>query len=412
MVIENIIRQLSFYLSIVFLIFIINPKYVSCQEITESPIPSADANIWNLSVLNNSPKMKWLNNHKGIPYMNYKLYALFYEGLPYKGNSTGVFAFYATPGLISGNPESDKNLPGVILVHGGTGHADPIWVIDWAKRGYAALAMDLSGCGPDRRTLPNSIPTDDYTDYDLNYHMVANTILAHSLLLSFKEIDREKTAVVGISIGGQVTYIVACVDKRFKAAVPIYGCGYLYDNSLLSERLSQMEKKKRDKWIKHFDPSSYIESIKIPILFVAGTRDEYYPMDSYVRTLQRYKGVSNYCINPEIEHSQTYGTRIMEPYLFVEQYCKGGIPLPSIEKPIVIDGQVRANFKSKTKPVRATLYYTRDLCSFENRVWNSIDATIRGSTIMCPNPPGDSSAWIVTLEDDRNATVSSELILE
>jgi pimeloyl-ACP methyl ester carboxylesterase len=374
---------------------------------------SSNTSLWDLNFLNKPPKMIWLNNHNGIQFGNVKIYGLFYQGQTYKGKATGVFAYYATPGSISGNPTLDKNLPGVILIHEGLGHAESSWVINWARLGYAALAMDLSGCGPDQKPLPNSTPIhaiDDYTDYDLNYHMVGNTILAHSLLLSFKEVNIDRTAVIGIGVGGQITCIVASIDKRFKAAVPIYGCGYLHENSRFSDKLSHMEKNQRDQWIKQFDPSSYLGSVTIPMLFITGTKDQFYPMDSYVKTLQLCKGMLNLCIHPEIEHSMSYGIMLKEPYLFINQYGNGGAPLHSIEKPQIVEGQVRAKFQCKTKPIRATLHYTTDTCAFKDRIWNSIDATIVGSTISSPKPPENASAWLLTLEDERNATISSEVI--
>ena len=36
-----------------------------------------------------------------------------------------------------------------LLVHGGEGTAFREWAELWAKRGYAAIAMDLAGCGRD-----------------------------------------------------------------------------------------------------------------------------------------------------------------------------------------------------------------------------------------------------------------------
>ena len=70
--------------------------------------------------------------------------ALYYEGEPeIKADPTRVFAYYATP------VKRDRQMaPVMVLVHGGGGAAFP--AVGWAraKRGYAAIAMDLGGCGP------------------------------------------------------------------------------------------------------------------------------------------------------------------------------------------------------------------------------------------------------------------------
>ena len=66
-------------------------------------------------------------------------------------------------------------------------------------------------------------------------HAVADVILAHSLIRSLPEVDPERTGVTGISWGGYLTCIVAGVDRRFKLAVPVYGCGFYRDTAFEGE---------------------------------------------------------------------------------------------------------------------------------------------------------------------------------
>jgi cephalosporin-C deacetylase-like acetyl esterase len=374
------------------------PATCSSAEASES---------WDLKLLAKPPKVKWIEN-KG------PVYALEYEALPYKGKITKVFAYYATPGSISNNPSLDKNLPGVILIHGGMSHAEKNWVTFWAKFGYAALAMDLQGCGPDLKPLPNAVPASDYLNFDYNYHMVANVILAHSLLLGFKEVDARRTAVTGISVGGQLALIAAALDKRFKVAVPIYGCGYLHENSLFSEKLSRMDKAQRNAWVQAFDPSSYVGSITIPVLFITGAEDQFYPLDSYVKTYQSAKTSRNLCIVPGLPHNMTVGTSIKEPALYIDQFCRNGIPLPVIARPEIIGGQVKATCTCKTKPAAAYLYCIIQRIGDHIRTANGIliKASITGSAIIGPKPPETATAWLLILVDERNATVSSEVIFK
>jgi dienelactone hydrolase len=366
---------------------------------------SASSSAWDLEQLSKPPQMKWLIQ-KG------PIYSLEYQGLPYKEKNTTVFAYYATPGTISGKPELDKDLPGIILVHGGNAHADPYWVARWAKFGNAALSMDLQGCGPDLKPLPNAVPAQDYLDFDLNYHMVANCVLAHSLLISFKEINADHTAITGYSIGGQIVFIVASIDKRFKAAASVYGCGFLYENSLFSEKLSRMDNIFRDKWVRIFDPSMHIDSIIIPILFASGVNDPYYPLDSYIKTYGLAECSHNFCIIPGLPHCDEAAKNLITPFLFIDQFCKNGVPLPSIEFPEIVNGKVHAKYQCETKPVKAFLCYTTDTGVFKDRNWKVMDASIEGSTITGTQLPKNATAWLVALTDERNATVSSEVILK
>ncbi|MCM8530330.1 MAG: hypothetical protein NE330_04150, partial [Lentisphaeraceae bacterium] len=97
---------------------------------------------WDLELLSTTPEYKWSTGDK--------VRSLYYKNLEYKGKTSRVFAYYATPGTLKGDTSQDKNLPGIVLVHGGGGRAFEAWVKLWASRGYAAIAMDLGGCGPEK----------------------------------------------------------------------------------------------------------------------------------------------------------------------------------------------------------------------------------------------------------------------
>jgi len=79
--------------------------------------------------------------------------SLIFESVSYKGQPKSVFAYYATPAMLQGSSSQEKKLPGIILVHGGGGTAFREWVVMWAKRGYAALALDTRGNGPDKKHI-------------------------------------------------------------------------------------------------------------------------------------------------------------------------------------------------------------------------------------------------------------------
>jgi hypothetical protein len=69
--------------------------------------------------------------------------ALYYEGAPYQGKPTRVFAYLGFPKVSPGT-----QVPGIVLVHGGGGSAFEVWVRQWNARGYAAIVMDTCGCIP------------------------------------------------------------------------------------------------------------------------------------------------------------------------------------------------------------------------------------------------------------------------
>ena len=168
--------------------------------------------------------------------------ALYFESVPWRGKPTRVFAYYGAP--------AGKKLPGMVLIHGGGGTAFAEWVRLWNKRGYAAIAIDTSGNVPEkaaddqpwspskkRHEFGGPEGWGGFTQIDepiqdqWSYHAVAAALLAHSLIRSFPEIDAKRIGVTGISWGGYLTDIVSGVDPRFRFAVPVYGCGFLGEDS-------------------------------------------------------------------------------------------------------------------------------------------------------------------------------------
>lgn len=214
----------------------------------------AGAEVWDREVLFEAPEMRWVEGEG-------KIRSLVYEGEVFEGSGTEVFAYYASPETL-GEGVAGTRVPGIVLVHGGGGTAYSEWVWMWAKRGYAAIAMDLSGMRPlvpvmdekgdfvsDRGKVhstrirlekggplhgrPEKFESIGGTvEDDWPYHAIAAVVRAHSLLRSFEEVDAERTAITGISWGGYTTCIAASVDNRYKAAVPVYGCGFLFEGGI------------------------------------------------------------------------------------------------------------------------------------------------------------------------------------
>jgi cephalosporin-C deacetylase-like acetyl esterase len=402
-------------LSICIIIILLNVILFGCTDNNKKTVSSDKNLLWDLDQLYKPPKMKWFK-HEG------PIYSLVYQGLPYKGKDTEVFAYYATPGTLSGVPDSDKNLPGIVLINGSSGHAEEGWVKLWAGAGYAALSIDLLGCGPNTAPLPTGGPQvsyqslggpdTDYLDFDWNYHAVAKVILAHSLLMDFKEVDPNRTAMEGNSLGGQIACVVASLDNRFKAAVSVYGCGYLYENGLFADKLAKMQEAQRNKWIQSFDPSNYLSSITIPMLFVTGATDWCYPLDIYVKSYRLVKGSRNICMFPFLFHGGS-GYLVKEMPMFIGHYCRNSAPLPTLSHPEIINGQVLVKDKSYTRLSNALLHYTTDKGPYPTRKWYSREiTTIVGSTIYSEKPPVNTSAWFITVTDEHNANVSSEVIFE
>jgi cephalosporin-C deacetylase-like acetyl esterase len=365
---------------------------------------------WDLAGLSKAPEFEWSDGKE--------VRSLYFRGEPYKGKVTRVFAYYATPGTLAGDPAKDRNLPAIVLVHGGGGVAFPEWAKLWAKRGYAAIAMDLGGCGPDKKPMADGGPaqwdnvkfgaigepvTDQWT-----YHAVAAVLRAHSLIRSFPEVDVNRTAVTGISWGGYLTCIVAGLDNRFKAAVPVYGCGFLHENSAWLKDLGKLSAENQAKWVRLWDPSQYVGSAAMPMLFVNGGKDFAYPPDSYAKTYALVQSPKNIRLVPDLPHGHIFD-RPEAIEVFIEQCLNKGVPLARITALAVGEKQVTASVETKTKLIAAELHYTLDALPGypKTRQWASRPATLAQNEITAELPPENASVWFLTVTDERKVLVSS-----
>ena len=132
----------------------------------------------------------------------------------------------------------------------------------------------------------------------------------------------ERTAVTGISWGGYLTCIVAGLDQRFKLAMPVYGCGFLHENSAwVAPQFDPMTPERRAKWISLWDPSRYIGAATMPVVFLNGTNDFAYPLDSYAKTCRLVRGTKHFSIQLQMPHGHIFD--FPEFFLFVDQYLQG-----------------------------------------------------------------------------------------
>ena len=364
-------------------------------------------------MLSVAPKFIWNNADTA------KVREIIYKGLAFgKIAQTDVFAYYATPGTLAGNPKLDHDLPAIVLVHGGGGKAFKEWVELWAKRGYAAIAMDLSGNGRDGKKLANGGPDqggrykyniDSTLDKHWAYHSVANVILAHSLIMSFPQVDAKRTAITGISWGGWLTCIITGVDERFKVAVPVYGCGYIEEpGGFFYDDLKKLSPEIRAKWTAQYGPEHYIGKATMPFLFVDGTKDQFYPPTIFSKTYDLVKTPKNYRLTTDMVHGHPQGWAPVEIGLFVDQYLLKGKPLPVISAISGKNNSVDAKVKTETGLSKASLSYTTDTTlPFKDRNWITVPAKINGNDIIADAPPANTTIWILNATDDRGAIVSS-----
>lgn len=403
------------------------------------PVPSPNSpkpTMWNLKELSLPPQTY---PAEGFEELEKKegLRALFYDGLPYKGKPTRVFAWYGVPR----HAPKDKKLSAMVLVHGGGGTAFADWVKLWNSRGYAAIAMDTCGqvplpANPEKKNSgwkrheasgPSGWGGFDQLDWPVHnqwsYHAVADVILAHSLIRSFPEVDPERIGVTGISWGGYLTCIVAGVDSRFKFAAPVYGCGFLYydSNPHWLARLHKMGPDKSRKWMTQWDPSQYLPFAGMPMLWVTGSNDFAFPLSSLQKSYQLAPGDRRVCVRIRMTHAHGGpGENPSEILTFAESIVGQGVPLLKCEEQGLLPSaqgeerrsQAWVRYSSPLPVTRAVLAYTQDEGVWVKRLWNTEKARLDDvKKRVEADIPAGTKAYYFMLYDNRDQLVTSEHVV-
>jgi len=383
---------------------------VTMTLVTASAAGRVSSTPWDLRELSRPPRVV-----AAPGFSEPGVQALFFEGPPYRGRTTKVFAWMGVPKAGPG-----EKVPGMVLVHGGGGTAFANWVRLWTERGYAAIAMDTCGCVP-RGTYgnwerhPDGGPpgwggfgqidqpqTDQWT-----YHAVASAILAHSLLRSQPRVDSRRIGLTGISWGGYLTCIIAGVDSRFRCAAPVYGCGFTNETAFASA-VTSLGPERASRWMRWWDPSVYLSRARMPILWVTGTNDFAYTFNALQKSYRLPHGPRTLAIRLRMPHGHgPAGEAPKEIWDFADSILMGGSPLTRIT------GQGRkadlawATFRSRRTVSRAELLSTRDLGPWPDRKWEAVPATLDRGRVSAILPDG-VTVYFVNLYDDRGCVVSTE----
>ena len=388
------------------LLFVIGTVLVSAQ------MPEV-ASLWKVDdYFAKPPTVQW-----GEP--NGLVRPIYYEGELFNGKPTRVFAYYA-------KPEGDGPFPAVLLIHGGGGQAFSDWAELWAKRGYVALAPDLAGNGPDGRLEdcgPNQGDEEKFRNFTVDdgdyknmwtWQVIAALLRGHALLAAQEEVDAERIAATGISWGGYLTCILAGVDTELKAAVPVYGCGFLDESSVWkADRFDSMTPEHRQKWVSLFDPSRHLDRATCPMLFVNGTNDFAYPPDSWSKSTQLPKGSVQRSFTINLPHGHIFTIREVDTFID-SVLLKDAKPLPMVTTFQRADDNkmVAATFRSEAPVVKAELIWTIDEGDWPKREWQSTAATVDGDKVAVMLPSEKLKAYSLVLTDERGLRISSQVIFQ
>jgi dienelactone hydrolase len=345
---------------------------------------------------------------------------VWYEGEPLAGKPTWIFAYLGRPKDVP----AGERAPAILLVHGGGGRAFKDWAEHWAARGYVALAMDTAGQGADGKRHGEAGPDQsdqtkfrNFSDSEArevwSYHAVAAVLRGHGLLNSLPEVDTERIGITGISWGGYLTCMVAGIDHALKVAVPVYGCGFLGENSVWRDQsLAAMNAGSRARWLKLFDPSRVVGNVHCPILFLNGMHDFAYPPDSYRKTYMLVpEALRTLSVRVDLPHGHFWN--LPEVDAFVDYVLK---PDPRHEplarmRALSTDGTSSSAQLLEGGPLtKAELHYTTATENWTTATWVTTPATIGNGEASAEVPPERPLALFFTVTDKRGLITSTAYV--
>lgn len=290
---------------------------------------------------------------------------IYYQSRPFKRNPVKIFGYFCYPRHRSGK------LPAILLSHGGGGTASLPRAISWANHGYTVLTIDLPGKGENRASSRSTGPNMDVSillrtqpDPSYNYlvHAVAAARNGITYLSRRREVDPNRIGMIGLSWGGVLTLLTNGQDNRLKAAVNVFGAGYIPEGCTWEDWFSSMPAHDKEIWNNYIDPKNFIATQNAPILFITGTNDHCYYLHTFQKSYEEVPVEKNYYLIPNLRHRFTASAA--DPALaWLDYNLKGGKRFPRISlltpfnkgaDKIIIPARVKADCQIKS----VRLYYT------------------------------------------------------
>jgi dienelactone hydrolase len=360
------------------------------------------------------------------------LETVYFTGELFEGEKTRVFGHLGRPKVSGGK------VPGVLHVHGGGQTAGLDWPRFWAKRGYACLSFDfcgntnLPGLGPEYRreryTLWGRVPADmmkvggglsmkPSPRYNPWYHWALAARRGLTFLETRPEVDGDRLGVFGVSVGGTLTWGIAALDERVKAAAPVYGCGwefYQYPPDLKAPVSDDLKL-----WRSLIAPEAHAANVKCPIFLLSATNDGHGRMDLAFRTLDLVPAaVKGQVFTANYDHHVEPAEAGSLP-LFMDAHLKGaGVPWPATPRVEIGAGDgvpvVRVKPAVPDRVGRVDVYYCLNNDWPTARFWRTVPDVRRGpGGFVGPAPflaPTDVLYAFANVTYESGVRVSSRLV--
>lgn len=349
---------------------------------------------------------------------NVQVQEVYYSSRPYKGKPVRIFGYFAYP------EKYFFNLPAILLVHGGGGHASLSSAVNWAKRGYAVLAIDLPGKGERRMVSRSGGPDMDVpyilrTSPDLSYNYLVNAVAAARNGITFLTqqpmVDRQRIGMVGLSWGGVITLMTNGIDKRLNTAVNVFGAGFIPEGCTWADWFAAKTPLEMAEWDNLVDPKNFLPSQHGSIFFITGTNDHCYYLPTFQKSYQTVAAPKKLLLVPNLKHQFLPDTEnVVLKWLDSKLKYMAAFPEVTLN-PLFVNRQgkviVPVTVASAASISRVTLHYSTGAPSrWTSRRWTAAKPYTENGIYYFGLPPAliqPELLFFVSAADSQGGRVSS-----
>ena len=318
------------------------------------------------------------------------LKSLMVSGKGPNGSKAEFFCYYGRPE----GPVPKGGFPGVVMVHGGGGTAYPNYTKDWIGLGFAVISIDWYNQrpAPGLTNAPSSeisVPRIALEGGRRQDHVanVANMVLAHSLLRSFPEVNRDRTVFVGLSWGSWYGVCVSAVDDRFKGCVEIY-CG---DWNTGRKKFFQLVN------------GRFLPYAKVPMWWAVSTNDQNVTPRTSQDGFDACADVAGAAIVNRLPHSHI-GFDFPSVRRMAKCFTGGAKPLPRLTRGRIEGGVVSAEILDPGAGVASAKlgYTTSTNLPTWKREWKYAPAKVEGRRVSAALPPDTVQCYLSAYEAEKS----------
>lgn len=334
-------------------------------------------------------------------------------------------------------PQAAGVYPGMMIYHGGGGHAEYILseLQKYAALGYVTFGIDEPNIASVQKISPystgpwTSAPSGEAPRFNVTggaqnstlCDAIVGSVEAFNLLSSQVNVDANKMAVTGPSWGGYLTtFVSGLLGNKVKAAYSSYGCGYYEAGSFWSTSIAAMSAADREVWLTYLDAGRRAPGITAPYFIEQPSNDTFFWPEAVQATLDAIPGTKNRFIMANINHALIPTSPAMKE-LYMGYYLKDlGNPFSSINvinSEPQTNGSLNVNINVTLPPgisaTKVELFYCQRVSNWQSRIWSSIPALLVSGTTYRVNLTAlmvnQGVNFYANLTDSRQIQVSSPI---